>query len=97
VARPTEARTILVYAEANGKEPFTEWLVQLRSRKSRERILRRVDRVRYGNFGDFKALGNGLFELRLFFDGGYRVYFGLVGGAASCCLPGVINQARIAI
>ena len=36
---------------------------------------------RLGNFGDCKALGQGLFELRINWKSGYRVYYAVVGGA----------------
>ncbi len=39
------------------------------------RIDARLDRVRLGNFGDHKALGEGLFELRIHGGSGYRIYF----------------------
>lgn len=38
-------------------------------------MLARIDRIQNGNFGDFKSLGDNLFELRFFFGGGLRVYY----------------------
>jgi putative addiction module killer protein len=34
----------------------------------------RVDRAEDGNFGDFKAVGEGVLELRIDFGTGYRIY-----------------------
>lgn len=42
---------------------------------TRTRIERRLERMELGNYGDYKALGAGIFELRLDFGAGYRVYF----------------------
>lgn len=41
----------------------------------RHRIRRRLDRVEIGNYGDYKPLGDGVYELKLHFGSGYRVYF----------------------
>lgn len=35
----------------------------------------RLNRVRLGNFGDCKTVGQGIYELRMAFGAGYRVYF----------------------
>ena len=35
----------------------------------------RLDRMQNGNLGDFKSLGDNLFELRFFFGGGLRIYY----------------------
>lgn len=34
-----------------------------------------MDRVEIGNYGDYKPLGDGVYELKLHFGSGYRVYF----------------------
>ncbi len=44
----------------------------------------RIDRLSAGNFGDAKALRDGLFELRIDWGPGYRVYYAVVG--RSCVL-----------
>jgi len=39
----------------------------------------RLDRLRFGNFGDARSLGKGLSELRIDTGPGYRVYFMVEG------------------
>lgn len=43
------------------------------------RIVARVDRVKAGNFGDHKPVGGGVWELRIDYGPGYRVYYALAG------------------
>lgn len=54
---------------------FDKWLKGLKDRTTRNKVLARIDRVQNGNFGDYKSLGNNLFELRFFFGGGLRIYY----------------------
>jgi putative addiction module killer protein len=70
--------TVQVFEDERGKEPFTEWLKSL-SLLVESRVLKRIYRVEQGNLGDYKQIGAGVFELRLFFDGGLRIYFGRDG------------------
>lgn len=51
------------------------WLYSLRDPTTRRRILKRLRRLEYGHYGDFKPVGEGVYELRFFFGAGYRVYF----------------------
>ncbi|XZN92530.1 MAG: type II toxin-antitoxin system RelE/ParE family toxin [Microcoleus sp.] len=74
-----QPREIRRYTTAEGRAPFTEWLDSLRDRNVRVRIKSRLDRVEQGNLGDFKSVGEGVFELRINYGPGYRVYFGQVG------------------
>ncbi len=54
---------------------FDKWLAGIKDRPARNRILRRIDSMRIGFFGDHKLISEGLYELRLFFGPGYRVYY----------------------
>jgi len=72
-------RTIVIYETQSGKSPFTEWLSQLRDVKARAIVRARLNRIELGNFGDCKSVGDGVFELRVTFGPGYRVYFGKQG------------------
>lgn len=76
--RNIRPRKLQAYRTSNGREPFTEWLISIHDRNTRNRIERRLDRIRYGNFGDCGSVGSGVFEVRLHFGPGYRVYFGEV-------------------
>lgn len=63
----------------NNLFPFEEWLDNFKSKEDRERVYSRLLRLKQGNFGDCKSVGDGVFELRYFFGSGYRVYFGRDG------------------
>lgn len=41
----------------------------------RKRVLIRLDRIKDGNFCDYKQLAPDLYELRLAFGSGYRIYY----------------------
>jgi len=52
---------------------FDSWLHRLRDEKAKARIASRIQRMAFGNPGDWKSLGGGLMEMRV--DYGYRIYF----------------------
>jgi len=66
------------YIDDNGKEPIKEWLNSLDG-TTRKRILLRFNRLKEGNFGDYKQIDNDLYELRFMFGSCYRVYYMLQG------------------
>ena len=71
------------------RSPFSDWFNRLDA-VTAERVDRYVRRLEAGNFGNTKPLRDGVFELRMDFGPGYRVYFGrerrtiiiLVGGGS---------------
>jgi putative addiction module killer protein len=65
-----------IYQEPGGKEPFIEWLESIKDRKTRSRIITRLDRLEVGNPGNYRHVGEGVFELKLQFGPGYRIYYG---------------------
>jgi putative addiction module killer protein len=72
----------------DGKSPFREWLLGLRDREARARVLVRLNRIRLGNFGDCTSVGGGVSESRIHYGPGYRVYFGRKGDAVVILLCG---------
>jgi putative addiction module killer protein len=68
-------RELREYLTETGRNPFHEWLTDLRDLQMRGRIRVRLNRLRLGNFGDCKPVGEGVLELRMDFGPGYRVYF----------------------
>jgi putative addiction module killer protein len=79
---------IEIYQDENGREPFTQWLYSIKDIRTRARIDNRLERLRVGNLGDFRSLGRGLFELRLHFGPGYRIYCGRMGDEIVVLLSG---------
>ena len=56
-------------------DEFRAWLGELRDFRAKALIFNRLDRAAKGNFGDVKALGGGVFEMRIDFGPGYRIYY----------------------
>jgi len=54
---------------------FREWLDGLADSQAAARITQRIVRLQAGLFGDTKSVGDGVFELRIDYGPGYRVYF----------------------
>lgn len=82
---------VLVYkghGELNGDLPFVRWIKGLRDVRGKQAIEARLARVRLGNLGDHRPVGDGVTELRFFIGPGYRVYIGLEGDTAVILLCG---------
>ncbi|UYO42031.1 type II toxin-antitoxin system RelE/ParE family toxin [Rhodopseudomonas palustris] len=54
---------------------FTNWLAALSDLRARLQIVRRIDRIAAGNFGEAKSVGGAVKELRIDYGPGYRVYY----------------------
>jgi len=76
------------YQDANGKVPFDHWLRRLKDSRAKARILVRIDRLRLGNEGDWKSVGDGVRELRVPEGPGYRVYYARDGSELVLLLCG---------
>ena len=54
---------------------YETWVESLSDLKTGTRININVDKMQRGLFGDWKVVGDGVFELRLDFGAGYRIYY----------------------
>ena len=66
------------YQTPNGKSPFEVWFDGLEARAA-ARVRRTIDKIERGLKPDVKPVGEGVFEARIDYGPGYRVYFGLDG------------------
>jgi putative addiction module killer protein len=76
------------YQTRTGRDVFGEWLAGLKDNRTRAKIIVRIDRLQAGNFGDCKSLRGGLFELRIDWGPGYRVYYAMIGRTCVLLLCG---------
>jgi putative addiction module killer protein len=67
------------YINRSGKDVFGDWLSSLADVRAQAKIAARINRLAVGNFGDCKSLGQALYELRIDWGPGYRVYFARPG------------------
>jgi putative addiction module killer protein len=61
--------------EIRETQVFSAWLESLRDARARTRVQARILRLRQGNPGDVKPVGEGVSEMRIDYGPGYRVYY----------------------
>ena len=69
-------------------EEFDNWLLKLRDRRAKAKIIIRLQRVQEGNFGDHKSVGGGVSELRITEVAVYRLYYTIQGDVIVIMLAG---------
>ena len=72
-------KIIRFYKTKNGSEPFKEWLDGLKDIVAVGQINARVRRLTLGLPGDVEPVAKGVFEMKIHFGPGYRVYFSEIG------------------
>ena len=66
------------YLDWKGQSPFAIWFGAL-NREAAARVTAALVRIRQGNLSNTKGVGSGVFEFRIDFGPGYRIYFGKDG------------------
>lgn len=85
----------------SGAVPFNDWYDSLLDKKTRAAVDIRLARVRLGNFGTYRHVGEGVKELKLDLGPGLRIYYGehegttviLLGGGSKRTQQRDIHQA----
>ncbi len=90
-AKPKEIRE---YLTREGISPFSDWIDSLKDKTARAKIRIRLDRLKLGNMGDCKSVGDGVSELRIDFGNGYRVYIGQDGDILLLLLCGGTKKTQ---
>jgi putative addiction module killer protein len=66
------------YVDGNGWSPYADWFDRLNPHAA-AKVTTALTRLAAGNFSNVKGVGSGVFEYRIDFGPGYRVYFGKDG------------------
>jgi len=74
--------------EIRKADNFAKWIDGLQDIRARARILVRIERLKAGNPGDVKPVGEGISEFRIDYGPGYRVYFKRIGQKVIILLAG---------
>jgi putative addiction module killer protein len=68
---------------------YLKWYSGLKDDRALARISARVEQIReFGNFGDRKFVGGGVWELRIDYGPGYRIYYTQSGNKVVLLLCG---------
>ena len=86
--RNTLPQDLQFYMTPSGRVPFIEWFNEFQDQRTQTRIQKRLQHLEHGNFGDCRSVGGGVYELRLHFGPGYRIYFGKIDNTIVLLLCG---------
>jgi putative addiction module killer protein len=81
------------YLTPEGDSPFGAWFDAL-DPQAAAKVSVAVVRIGQGNFSNVKGVGSGVFEFRLNYGPGYRIYFGKDGETLVILLAGGTKQRQ---
>ncbi len=73
---------------------FDKWIQRLKDDRAKSIIARRLTRIESGNLGDVKPAGNNVWEIRIDYGPGYRVYFTWRGKRLIILLAGGVKDSQ---
>ena len=83
----SDALRVLEYLDTSGQSPFARWFAQLNPNAA-AKVTMGLYRLEHGHFSNVKGVGAGVFEYKIDFGPGYRIYFGKDGGQIIILLGG---------
>lgn len=84
---------VVEHIAAEGRSPFGRWFLRINAPVA-AKVTVAIARLTEGNVSNAKSVGNGLHELRIQFDPGYRVCFGNDGLELIVLLAGEVDMGR---
>ncbi len=85
---------IKYYKSEYGKIPFSTWVKTIKDKNTLKRIRVTLIRAKKGNLGSYKRLSNGIFEFKIAFGPGYRIYFAFTSTNSILILWGGTKQTQ---
>ena len=87
-------RTVETYVTRDGRDVFQGWLDGLADRRTRALLDKTIAKIRLGNLGHHKSVGEGVQEIVLDYGPGYRIYFGEYGTTLIVLLLGSTKRQQ---
>jgi putative addiction module killer protein len=84
---PSDVIEVAEYLDANGRSPYAEWFDRLKA-PAAAKVATAIARMAEGNLSNLKGVGGGVFEYRIDFGPGYRIYLGRDGDRLLVLLGG---------
>ena len=81
------------YLDRRGNSPFAAWSDRL-NREAAVKVATALARMQQGNLSNAKGVGAGIYEYRIDFGPGYRVYFGKDGERLVILLGGGTKKGQ---
>jgi putative addiction module killer protein len=81
------------YVDGEGRSPFGKWFDSLNA-VAAVKVAAALYQLAAGNFSNVKGVGGGVFERKIEFGPGYRVYFGKDGSTLVILLGGSTKQRQ---
>jgi putative addiction module killer protein len=75
------------YLDERGSSPYSKWFNRLNAAAA-VKVATAIHRMEQGNFSNVKGVGTGVYEYRIDFGPGYRIYFGKDGDQLVILLAG---------
>jgi putative addiction module killer protein len=75
------------YLDTKGRRTYAAWFDSLNA-ETTAKVTTAVTRISLGNFSNVEGVGSGVFEYKLDFGPGYRIYFGKDGETLVILLGG---------
>ncbi|MGH7966920.1 MAG: type II toxin-antitoxin system RelE/ParE family toxin [Candidatus Binatia bacterium] len=95
--REANLRRVETYVTRDGKDVFQEWLVGLTDRRAKVLIDKTIAKIRLGNLGQHKSVGEGVQEIVLDYGSGYRLYCAEYGNTLVILLCGGTKKRQQAV
>ena len=75
----SKQRAVDYYRTPAGKAPAQEWLSAIKDKLTQAILYKRIRQAGLGQFGKTRNVGDGVWELKIDYGPGYRVYYGIHG------------------
>lgn len=87
-------RKIQVLSSDERKSSFEKWYAAIRDKTARRKVFVAITRLACADYGNFRSVGEGIYELRIFYGPGYRIYFAFLDIDCIVLIGGGIKNSQ---